>query len=606
MRRKGNVTVMRNKKYVGILTALCLCLSLFAGCGKSGNTSGDGTSVRHEPISIQAGFRNISAFIDVVHEKYPEINFEVIPYSGQNFSAYVKAQLTAGDMPDIYCTSYYAPGIDNVSDKFIDLSGYAFTDNYAKARLNEVMDGGAIYMLPTYYDCFGITYNKTLFEKNGWTLPKSLKELEELAPKAKAAGCNLCVGAIQLPGYGFQYLCNILDTGFLSSIDGRKWQKAFLSGEATLSGNADMIENIKLLERWRDLGMLNGNGSETSGEDTRHIMAEGNTLFMLGSSNTFAEGETDDQFGLMPYLSEDGTKNVFILNVSRFVGINKNLAAAGNGQKLEDALHVMEVMSTVEGMTALNSSFANTSLLPLKDYVVKPDGYYADIEDELNSGATAPFIYSGWENLVVPVGEKMISFMKSEAELDDVIKSFDDNQHLLKDDRDSIYTTAAEKIDNDHCAKLVGIAFAKASGADIALISKNKWYKLDTVNDLNLEGVSGCLYPLPVTDQEIVSITPTGWKRTIKTVTLSGAAVKELLKQGYDRNGDGNTFPYEFVAPEGFVIDDSAVYKVVAEGITDKYKEEGNITDTGIVGLDAMREYLKGFKTLSQKDITWK
>lgn len=144
---------------------------------------------------------------------------------------------------------------------------------------------------------------------------------------AKAAGCNLCVGAIQLPGYGFQYLCNILDTGFLSSIDGRKWQKAFLNGETTLSGSAGMSENIKLLERRRDLGMLNGNG---------------------------------------------------------------------------------------------------------------------------------------------------------------------------------------------------------------------------------------------------------------------------------------NTFPYEFVAPEGFTIDDSAVYKVVIEGITDKYRQEGNITDTGIVGLDAMKEYLKGFKTLSEKDIIWK
>ena len=98
----------------------------------------------------------------MVHEQYPEINIEVIPYSGQNYTAYVTAQLETGDMPDLYCTTYYTPGSQKVDDKLIDMSGYAFTDCYAEARLREVTDNGAIYMLPAYFDCMGITYNKTL------------------------------------------------------------------------------------------------------------------------------------------------------------------------------------------------------------------------------------------------------------------------------------------------------------------------------------------------------------------------------------------------------------------------------------------------------------
>ena len=58
---------------------------------------------------MQSPFRNMSAFIDIVHEKYPEINLEVIPYSGKNYTAYVKAELAADDMPDIYTTSYFIP-----------------------------------------------------------------------------------------------------------------------------------------------------------------------------------------------------------------------------------------------------------------------------------------------------------------------------------------------------------------------------------------------------------------------------------------------------------------------------------------------------------------
>lgn len=140
-------------------------------------------------------------------------------------------------------------------------------------------------------------------------------------------------------------------------------------------------------------------------------------------------------------------------------------------------------------------------------------------------------IYNGWENIVVPVGEKMLSFIMRKAGISDIAETFDKNQYLLSDNADVSFTTAAEKIDNDHCAKLVGIVFAKASGADMALISKNKWYNVEH-DLLNSDGVSGNLFPLPVTEQEITSILPTGWRGNIQTLKLSGAKVKELCETG--------------------------------------------------------------------------
>ena len=86
-------------------------------------------------------------------------------------------------------------------------------------------DNGAIYLLPSTYNCYGITYNKTLLKKYGWELPNSFAELEELAAKAKEAGVDLCLPQIQYPGYGFQYLCNIADADFLGTLDGRLWQR---------------------------------------------------------------------------------------------------------------------------------------------------------------------------------------------------------------------------------------------------------------------------------------------------------------------------------------------------------------------------------------------
>ena len=596
---------MIKKKIQSWLFLIAGMIPLLTGCMSKDFLSEMSSNNVHEAITIQSSFRNMSAFIDAVHERYPEINLEVIPYSGANYTAYVKAQIAAGDMPDIYCTTYYTPGHDDVSDRLIDMSGYAFTDCYAEARLRDVTDDGAIYMLPMYYNCIGITYNKTLLEKHGWKLPDSLRELEKLAPKVRKAGCQLALDQIQFPDYGFQYFCNIMSTNYLNTPDGRKWQERFLDGDTTLAGTQEMVKNMKILEKWRKIGMLNSNGNPKSDEETRRKMAEGNTLFMLGSSNLFKDEETKDEFGLMPYLSEDGTQNAFIMNVSRYIGLNKHLEDKGNEQKLEDALHVMEVLSTVKGMKALNQSYANTSLLPLKDYVVESEGYYADIEDKLNAGVMAPFIYDGWENLIVATGREMISFIRGDSRLREVVQTFDENQYLIVDNSVAAYTKVTEKLDTSACAKAIGICFAKASGADLALISKNKWYKLTKSKDLNFEGVSGALYPLPVTDQEITSILPTGWTGNIETVTLSGKRILQLVETGYDRNGDGKTFPYELVMPEKLEFEEKGIYTVAICGVTEAVAEEGNLTDTGILGLTAAQEYFKQFDALALEDIVW-
>ena len=596
---------MIKKKIQSWLFLIAGMIPLLTGCISKDFLSEMSSNNVHEAITIQSSFRNMSAFIDAVHERYPEINLEVIPYSGANYTAYVKAQIAAGDMPDIYCTTYYTPGRDDVSDRLIDMSGYAFTDCYAEARLRDVTDDGAIYMLPMYYNCIGITYNKTLLEKHGWKLPDSLQELEKLAPKVRKAGCQLALDQVQFPEYGFQYFCNIMSTNYLNTPDGRKWQERFLDGDATMADTQEMVQNMEILEKWREIGMLNGNGNPKNDEETRRKMAEGNTLFMLGSSNLFKDEETEDEFGLMPYLSEDGTQNAFIMNVSRYIGLNKHLEDKGNEQKLEDALHVMEVLSTVKGMKALNQSYANTSLLPLKDYVVESEGYYADIEDKLNAGVMAPFIYDGWENLIVATGRGMLSFIRGDSGLREVVQTFDENQHLIVDNSMAAYTKVTEKLDTSACAKAIGICFAKASGADLALISKNKWYKLTKAKDLNFEGVSGALYPLPVTDQEITSILPTGWTGNIETVTLSGKRILQLAETGYDRNGDGKAFPYELVMPEKLELDEKGIYTVAICGVTEEVAEEGKLTDTGILGLTAAQEYFRQFDALALEDIVW-
>lgn len=602
---------MRKRKiFAAILAVTCIAL-LFSGCGSSGdqkNTdskSADNSS-DHPVITMNAPYRNMSSFVDKVKEKYPEINLEVIPYNGQNTSSYMFDMRKTGEMTDIYFTTYYVPGRYDDKADFLNLSGYDFTGDYVQSRLREVTLDGGIYMLPMGYNALGITYNKTLLDKNGWKLPTSFKELEELAPKVEEAGYTLCLDQLQYPGFGFQFLCNIADTGFLSTIDGLTWQEDFLKGDANVSDTPEMVKAVQSIEKWRDLGMLNANGTPDSDSDTKAEVLKGNTLFLMGNSNDLtAENDATDEYRLMPYLSEDGDQNVFILNVSRYVGLNKELGEKGNEQKLEDAMHVMEVLSTVEGMESMDPSQNNSRIIPLKDAKIEKDSYYSDVLDELNSGHTASFVYSGWENIVVPVGETMIEYIKGNASVDDIIKAFDDNQSMITENEVDNYTTVTETLDMDTCAKLVGICFAKAVNADAALISTNPWLYDKDAFEMNQEGVSGALFPMGVSDQEIVSILPTGWSNNIQTVTLTGKRIKELMQTGYERSENSVAFPYVLAAKDGMEFEDDTTYTIVICGATDEVQEEGNIQDSGVLGLDAAKEYLSQFETLSAKDIVW-
>ena len=106
-------------------------------------------STAHEAVTFMAPYLNVESFIDKVHSIYPEVNIEIVPYSGDNTTSCIQNMIEAHDLPDICTVTVYNPMTDDMSDQLIDLAGYDFTDNYIESRLQEVTDNGAIYLLPS-------------------------------------------------------------------------------------------------------------------------------------------------------------------------------------------------------------------------------------------------------------------------------------------------------------------------------------------------------------------------------------------------------------------------------------------------------------------------
>lgn len=176
---------------------------------------------------------------------------------------------------------------------------------------------------------------------------------------------------------------------------------------------------------------------------------------------------------------------------------------------------------------------------------------------------------------------------------------------MLLNSANGEYTTITEKLNTDECARLVGICFAKAADAELALISKNRFCTVMGKRCRTTEAFRRA-FALPVTDQELTSILPTGWRDNIQTVTLTGAEIKKLYEEGYRHPDSGVYYPYEMVTPEGVKLEDDKTYKTVICGASEETAAKGRLRDTGILGLDAARDFLSQYESFSKSDLVWR
>ncbi len=569
-----------------IFAAVMLC----ASCAQS-------TSVNaHEPITIMTAGWNYESFAHGLKEKYPEVELEFISYNGQNSSIYMKKTLEAGHIPDIY-TSSTLPDEELQKKHLMDLSIYDFSSKYAVSRLKDCSIYGAVYMLPASYVANGIYYNKTLFKKHGWTVPQSFKELEELAPKIRSAGVELSCTDLSFAGTGFQYLFNLADTVFLRTPAGLEWEDDFLSGKA--SAQAVWKDTVEYVQKWIDLGMFYRPEDALTLGDCQQHFKEGNTAFFLHAGVfTFAQNDdgTGDQYGIMPWLSADGSSNRYITATSRYFGLNAELEKPENKQKLEDAMKFMEFISTPEGQRLLPG--ADKLLLPLTDDGSQDITGFSDAKELLDSGYSAPSAYARWEKIVAVVGEESIKWLQGESTGEQVITLMEQAWAYTLENGELSYAEVEEDLTNEETAKLVGNAFLYASDADCALVSLGGYHD-GLEND---QGVNGCLWKGPATNEILCTVCPLGWMGTIQTFTLSGGKIKELQEAGFDRYGDKDCFPYVRVTKGGMKLKDEMNYTVVILGYTDEVLKYSDVNDTGICGMDALKEYFSMLGSITRQN----
>jgi len=133
--------------------------------------------------------------------------------------------------------------------------------------------------------------------------------------------------------------------------------------------------------------------------------------------------------------------------------------------------------------------------------------------------------------------------------------------------------------------------------SSLALVSLSTWIP-GNPTEQNHHGVAAKLYAKGITDYDLSVILPTGWNRTIQTVTLTGQQISDLLASGYDAYGNGKGYPYVLVSP--VQPEAGKTYQVAICGVSDQLAAEATVTDSGVVGMDAAKAFFGAYTTISR------
>lgn len=159
-------------------------------------------------------------------------------------------------------------------------------DSLAEKMQSVKKINGKVYSLPRYYSCYGMIYNKEIFEKYGLTEPETYSEFLELCEKLKANGITpLAMGAGDL-----WHLDNWIKILFSKNVleNNPEWISMCNEGRVhwTDSNVMDFLADFKELF---DRGYINREYDVTKDSETIEQLASGQNAMLCSGTWMFSQ-----------------------------------------------------------------------------------------------------------------------------------------------------------------------------------------------------------------------------------------------------------------------------------------------------------------------------
>lgn len=520
-----------------------LILSLvLTGCGT------DKSVPQNNPDKLSITLVGDNSIVVALEEKFPDITFEVEHYKGANASGYIQQHLQHPDaMPDLFIGTYF-PEQELQKKSLLDLSGYEIANRYQTGFINNCSVDGHIYLLPVCYQMQFYVYNKTLFKEHGWEKPANHQELVSLVKQIRRESPELIPISLpgSLPGYSFQYFSYFSQCDFLNTPEGVKWQESFQSGKA--SAKEGFGEGGKLAQELIDAGAYDESLTENANTDSllQLVNRDAAMAYVSGGYEVLnkAMKNGSDEYGAFPFMGKTDDSKAVGVSVGRYLGLSKQLGEKGNEEKLENAMKIMDYLSTPEGLALVGGSIDNV-LYPLKS-IENQDmiPIYRDVYEDVKSGYIGNLLYTGYTDILIESGVALGDAFAGKSDIDEALNVFDRQKSKSVAQGGSICIgEVAERMSNAEAAQFAADMYLDTGLGQISLVSDGTTSY--SGNIINKAGVCGTMFEGKITDTSVYINIP--YQRKFVTLMLTGQQIKTMLEEGLSiTNGQDETEVFNY------------------------------------------------------------
>ena len=286
---------------------------------------------------------------------------------------------------------------------------------------------------------------------------------------------------------------NLAKTGWLTTPEGVAWERDFLAGEASAEGRWE--ETMDYVQRYIDIGMFHTDPEDRNNPDVvLDYLGHRRSVFCTAvlTLNITELPETGDKIGMMPFISEDGSKNIYMYSPSSYIGISRRLTEPGNEKKLENALRLLSLLYSPEGQAAFITEDTPCVMGVRGAGSVSPDAMIHDAQRALWEGRAFPMTYAGWDHILSDVGQAYKEWFRGENGMDGpgCVARMDELQRVSLNQSHYFCESTAD-FTLEETAALVGKALGSSVGADAAMIPVGEYHKDGTAPRSSVSGKIG-------------------------------------------------------------------------------------------------------------------
>lgn len=395
-------------------------------------------------------------------------------------------------------------------------------------------------MLPGFSDIFGIVYDRTLFEEQGWKLPGNRDDFIALCADIQTEKGYQAF----MPTLKYSRMAMLLSHAFhyesvIAGFENQQWLQAYRRGEASFSGHMEpLFEGMKELF---DTGVLSDeNFTIDPGIRSSMLYKEHTSAMTMETQNaaTYAQNaESDHEYGMMPFWNSNHPDSDYVVSAPGFnIYANQRLKKPENAEKLQKVMEILAYFSTPEGQKALMTE-ESASISNVKGTDITSGGTFMEgVAGTIAKGNIFPEIryteLSFNNPFQVAFREALIGYVDGTMDMEAAMAHCDAAMEALDNvvkPEETVYGTASQNFTVLETAEFVADILRDEADADVALVLANRLSY----------GETGSFYIGDITDTSLnlVSLDYVSGKvpeyNRLVTVNLTGEQILSIMNNPY-------------------------------------------------------------------------